>query len=81
MNVDLHAITLRPTNNSRNNDQRLLSHKVPDASLLLDVLLARVRRDVELQGIGDAEEEQKAAERLQKGSWESHGDCDSARGC
>lgn len=81
MNVDLHTIALRSPNDSRNNDQRLLGHKVPDASFLLDVLLARVRRYVKLQGIGNAEKEQEAAERLQKRSWESHGDCDSARGC
>ena len=66
MNVDQHAIALCPAYRSRDNDQRVLGDKVADASLLLHVLLARVRGDVELEGLRNAEEEKQAAGKLQE---------------
>lgn len=66
VNVDHHAITLGTPDHGGDDHQGLLAHKVPDASLLLDALAARVRGQVELEGGRDADEEKQAAEVLQQ---------------
>ena len=73
VNVDLHAIALRAAHRGRDHDQRVPRDEVPDATFLLLCLLAGVRPDVELEGIGGSDEQQQAAEALQERPWESHG--------
>lgn len=72
MNVDLHAVALVAAHRGRDNDQRLLADEIPNASLLLDVLVAAVGDEVELEGVDDAGEQQQAADCLQQRSRESH---------
>lgn len=62
MNVDQHAVALVAVNRRRHNHQRVAAHKVSDASLLLEALAARVGEQVELESVGGADEQQKAAE-------------------
>lgn len=66
MNVEHHAIAFGTAHNGSDDDQRVLGDKVPDAAFLLLGLLARVRLNVELEGVGGADEKQQAAETLQK---------------
>lgn len=62
MNVDQHAVSLETVHRRRHNDQRVAAHKVADASLLLEALAAGVGEQVELEGVGGADEQQQAAE-------------------
>ena len=66
MNVDGHAIALGAPNSSTDNNQHVLGHKIPHTAFLLLVLLAGVGLDVESQGIGGGDEQQQAADALQK---------------
>ena len=67
VNVDRHAVALEAVHRGRHHDERLLTDKVADAPLLLVVLGAAVRRQLELEGAGGAGEQQQAAEPLQRG--------------
>lgn len=62
MNVDQHAVSLEAVHRRRHNHQRVAAHKVADASLLLEVLAAGVGEQVELEAVGGADEQHKAAE-------------------
>lgn len=62
MNVDHHAVSLVAVNRRRHHHQRVAANKVADASLLLEALAAGVGEQVELEGVGGADEQQKAAE-------------------
>lgn len=73
VNVEHHAITLGTAYNGRDHDQRALGDEVPNATFLFLGLAAAVRLDIELEGIGNANEQQQAAEVLHERAWESHG--------
>lgn len=72
VNVQLHAITLGATDSGRDDYQRVHGHKVADAPLLLLVLPARVRLDVEFEGAGDTEQHEQADQAPRQESLESH---------
>lgn len=61
--VDHHAIALVPIHRRRHHDQRIPSHKVPNASLLFRAL--GLRNQIELEGVRDTDEQQEAADVLQ----------------
>jgi hypothetical protein len=65
MHVQNHAIAFIPIDNRRNDNQRILSHEIPDASLPLLVPLAE-RFHVEFQRVHAREQQQKAAQRVQQ---------------
>jgi hypothetical protein len=72
VNIHYHPVTLDSSHNGRDDDQCLLSHEVADASLLLLVLATKVRLDVELEGIGDANQQQQTEKSPHHGDLESH---------
>ena len=71
VNVEHHAIASVSINSSRDNDELILGNKVADASLPLGGLW--LRSNVELEGVCDADDKQKAAEVLQQRALRRHG--------
>ncbi len=49
MHINLLSIPFRATDSDRDDDQRILGHKVPNTSFGLLVLARRMRRQVELE--------------------------------
>lgn len=62
MNVDQHAISPVAVHCRCHNHQRVAADKVANAALLLEGLAAGVGHEVELEGVGGADEQQQAAE-------------------
>jgi hypothetical protein len=59
MHVQCLAIASRAINDDRDNDELVLGHKVPYASLVLWRFVARMRLDVELERVRQWEEEEQ----------------------
>jgi hypothetical protein len=66
VHVDSHPVTLESIHRSRDNNQSLLSDKVANTPLPLGALAAPVRSQIELEGVGGSDQEQQAAEPLQR---------------
>lgn len=73
MNVNSHAVAPGAADSGRNDNEGVLANGVSDAALLLLALATGVRGELELEGVGDTEEQQQAAEALQQRAWGSHG--------
>lgn len=73
VHINNHSITLESIHRSRYNNQRLLSDKVADTPLLLVALAATVRNQIKLEGVGDSNQHQEAAEPLQCRTLYCHG--------
>jgi hypothetical protein len=71
VNVEHHAIAPVSINGSRDNNEFILGNEVADASLPLGRFW--LRSNVELEGVCDADEDQKAAEVLQQRALGRHG--------
>lgn len=68
MNVDDHAVALEAADDGLDGNHGVAGDKVADAALLAVALAARVRGQLELEGAGDADEQQEAAEPLERRS-------------
>ncbi len=72
MNVDHHPVALVAADNRLDGDHGVAVDKVADAALLAVALAARVRGQLKLESAGDADEQQEAAEPLQRFRSDGH---------
>ena len=66
MHIKNHAVALRPIHSSRNYNQSILRHKIPDASRPPRVPFTE-SLDIEFERLHTRQEEEHAAQRAQNG--------------